>query len=269
VSTHQANTPSAILADDEEHLRAHLRLQLQKAWPELRIVAEASNGLEAEAAIKTHQPQVAFLDIKMPGLTGLEVAQRLEGATRFVFVTAYDQYALEAFEREAVDFLVKPVVDERLARTVKRLRGALAEAAPPPQLQQLLATLLQKTNLVQGAAPGLSPPPGPPRLRWLKASRGDNTVHVPVQDIEYLQSDDKYTIAHTADGEHVLRVSMSELMSSLDPEQFWQIHRSIIVNANHVAGTRRDESGRLFVRLRNRKVELPVSRAWLHLFKQN
>jgi DNA-binding LytR/AlgR family response regulator len=263
------STPSAIIADDEEHLRAHLRAQLGKVWPELRIVAEASNGLEAESAIRTHLPSVAFLDIKMPGLTGLEVAHRLEGQTRFVFVSAYDQYALDAFEREAIDFLVKPVAIDRLERTVKRLRQAFEHASPPPQLQQLLSALLKNTSTHSSTATASSTEAQPSaKLRWLRASRGDSTFHVPVQDIAYLQSDDKYTIAYTGDGEHVVRVSIAELLAGLDPEHFWQIHRSIIVNMNQVSGTRRDEGGRLFVRLRDRKTELPVSRAWVHLFKQ-
>jgi DNA-binding LytR/AlgR family response regulator len=257
------NGPSAIIADDEEHLRAHLRAKLALMWPELKIVAEAQNGLEAEAAILGHRPDVAFLDIKMPGLTGLQVAQRLEGHSRYVFVTAFDQYALEAFEREAVDFLVKPVADERLERTVKRLRAALAQASPPPDLQSLLETLVAKAN----AGSGTTQLGDPGRLRWFKASRGDTTVHIPVQEVHYIQSDDKYAVIYTADGEHLVRMAIAEIVGALDPEQFWQIHRSIIVNTNFVAATRRDENARLLVRLHGRKTELPVSRAWMHLFK--
>jgi DNA-binding LytR/AlgR family response regulator len=256
------NSPTAIIADDEEHLRAHLRSKLASLWPQLQIVAEAVNGPEAEAMILAHQPAVAFLDIKMPGMTGLQVAQRLEGQTRFVFVTAYDQFALEAFEREAVDFLVKPVDDERLARTVRRLRGAIEAASPPPVLTKMLQELLR------GVTPPASAQAAPSRLRWLRASRAETTQHIPVQEVHYLQSDDKYTIVHTADGEHVVRMSVAELIVGLDSEQFWQIHRSIVVNMNFVEGTRRDDSGRLLVRLKDKKTELPVSRAWVHLFRQ-
>ncbi len=250
-------TITAIIADDEEHLRAHLRTKLAKAWPELQIVAECVNGLEAKQAIETLRPGIAFLDIKMPGLTGLQVAQSAEGLTRFVFVTAYDQFALEAFEREAIDFLVKPVLDERLEKTVRRLRQSLEAADPAPQLAQLLQSL-------QVAAK----PAELPRLRWLRASRADTTVHVPVQEVLYMQSDDKYTIVYTANQEHVVRMPIAEMIASLDPEQFWQIHRSTIVNMNFVDGTRRDESGRLFVKVRGKTVELAVSRAWVHLFRQ-
>jgi DNA-binding LytR/AlgR family response regulator len=270
------NEPSAIIADDEEHLRAHLRGKLALIWPELKILAEARNGLEAESAILNFRPSVAFLDIKMPGLTGLQVAQRLEGQSRFVFVTAYDNYALEAFEHEAVDFLVKPVADDRLERTVKRLRAALAQASPPPDLKSLLETLLAKTSAsaiqsacssstVNSSSPGHALDSG--RLRWFKASRGDTTVHIPVQDVHYVRSDDKYSVVYTADGEHLVRMAITEIVQALDPEQFWQIHRSIIVNTNFIASTRRDEGARLLVRLHGRKAELPVSRAWMHLFK--
>jgi DNA-binding LytR/AlgR family response regulator len=208
-------------------------------------------------AIEALKPAVAFLDIKMPGLTGLQVAQSTEGQTRVVFVTAYDQFALEAFEREAVDFLVKPVVDERLERTIKRLRLSLESADPAPQLAQLLERLQQVAS------------PAPvQRLRWLRASRADTTVHVPVQEVVYVQSDDKYTIVHTAQQEHVVRMPIAEMIAALDPDQFWQIHRSTIVNMEFVDGTRRDDSGKLFVKIRGKSIELAVSRAWVHLFRQ-
>jgi DNA-binding LytR/AlgR family response regulator len=251
------STITAIIADDEEHLRTHLRNKLAKSWPQLQILAECTNGLEAKQAIEALKPSIAFLDIKMPGLTGLQVAQSTEGLTRFVFVTAYDQFALEAFEREAVDFLVKPVLDERLEKTVKRLRQALEAADPAPQLAQLLQSLQVAVN----SAPAQ-------RLRWLRASRADTTVHVPVQEVLYLQSDDKYTIVYTATQEHVVRMPIADIIAALDPEQFWQIHRSTIVNMNFVDGTRRDDGGRLFVKIRGKAVELAVSRAWVHLFRQ-
>jgi DNA-binding LytR/AlgR family response regulator len=255
---------TAIIADDEAHLLAHLRTKLQLLWPELKIVAQAANGLEAKAAIEKFKPSVAFLDIKMPGLSGLQVARELEGQTRFVFVTAYDEFALEAFEREAVDFLVKPVADERLVRTIKRLRTAVEAAAPLPDLANVLKQLMGAT----GVDKSINSVTSTGRLRWLRASIADTTVHVPVQDIVYVQSDDKYTIVHTASAEHVVRMPIAEMIAALDPEQFWQIHRSTIVNMNFVQGTRRDETSRLFVRLRGIEKELPVSRAWVHLFKQ-
>lgn len=251
-------TPTALIADDEEHLRTHLRGKLGRLWPELRIVGEASNGVEAAEAIARLAPSVAFLDIKMPGLSGLEVAQGLETNTRVVFVTAYDQYALDAFEREAVDYLVKPVTDERLARSVERLRRAFEESAPLPELARLLS------QLTRGQAPAEANEP----LRWVRASRGNTTSHVPIQEVLYFQSDDKYVVVHTRDGEHLIRTPLAELLGGLDAGTFWQIHRSTIINMDHVAGTRRDDTGRLFVLLKDKKTELPVSRAYVHRFRQ-
>lgn len=251
--------PTALIADDEEHLRAHLRGKLARLWPELDIVAEAANGVEAADAIARLAPAVAFLDIKMPGLSGLEVAQGIETDTRLVFVTAYDEFALDAFERAAVDYLVKPVNDERLGRTIERLRRALQDAAPPPELAQLLSQL---TRAQQPRTDGAGP------LRWVRASRGNTTSHVPIQDVLFFQSDDKYVVVHTREGEHLIRTPLQELIDGLDPEVFWQVHRSTIVNMEHVAGTRRDDSGRLFVRMRGSDTELPVSRAYVHKFRQ-
>jgi DNA-binding LytR/AlgR family response regulator len=264
--------PTAVIADDEAHLLAHLRTKLLLLWPELKIVAQSANGLEAKAAIEKFKPSVAFLDIKMPGLSGLEVARELEGEfelkTRFVFVTAYDEFALEAFEREAIDFLVKPVADDRLVRTIKRLRAAFDAATPAPDLANVLKQLMSAAGVDKAATPAATSATTTGRLRWLRASIADTTVHIPVQDIVYVQSDDKYTIVYTAGAEHVVRMPIAEMIASLDPEQFWQIHRSTIVNMNFVQGTRRDETSRLFVRLRSIEKELPVSRAWVHLFKQ-
>ncbi|MBP0639007.1 LytTR family DNA-binding domain-containing protein [Cupriavidus sp. AcVe19-6a] len=252
-------TLTALIADDEEHLRAHLRGKLERLWPELLIVAEAANGIEAAEAIARLSPSVAFLDIKMPGLSGLEVAQGIETDTRLVFVTAYDEFALDAFERAAVDYLVKPVSDERLGRTIERLRKALQDAAPLPELAQLLS------RLTRGHQPRTE---NPGLLRWVRASRGNTTSHVPIQEVMYFQSDDKYVVVHTREGEHLIRTPLAELIAGLDPEVFWQIHRSSIVNMEFVAGTRRDESGRLLVRMRNSDTELPVSRAYMHKFRQ-
>lgn len=261
--------PTALIADDEAPLRDFLRKRLAALWPDLRIVAEARNGADAAALIAEHAPSVAFLDIKMPGLTGLEVAQGIETETRVVFVTAYDQYALDAFEREAVDYLVKPVDTARLARTVERLQRAFREQSPAPELAALL------DSLARGSAAGAvrrgdagTLPEAPKPLRWIRASRGDTTFHLPVQDVRYVHSDDKYTVVHTGDGEHLIRMPLSELAAGLDPDLFWQIHRSTIVNMDHVVATRRDGGGRLLVQLRDGGVELPVSRAYLHRFRQ-
>ena len=247
--------PSALIADDEPHLAAYLREQLALSWPELRVVHVARNGVEAADRIAALRPDVAFLDIRMPGLTGLEVAQGIEGSTRVVFVTAYDEFAVEAFEQEAVDYVLKPVKAERLAKTVERVRRALAG---PGDDDAQLASVLRR--LLPSPATGGN-------VRWLRASQGDLTHQIDVADVLYFRADDKYTCIRTAAGEHLIRTPIAELAGQLDPAQFWQIHRSTIVNAAHVAGTRRDELSRLFVRIRGLGTELPVSRAYVHLFK--
>jgi DNA-binding LytR/AlgR family response regulator len=247
----------ALIADDEAHLATYLRDQLLKLWPELEIVAIARNGLEAAAQIAELQPDIAFLDIQMPGLTGLEVAAGIEGLTRVVFVTAYDEYALTAFDAEALDYVLKPVTTERLARTIDRLRRALAPQEPvdDDRLARALRTL---------QAPAT--PPAPP-LRWIRASQGELTHQVAVADVMFFHADDKYTCVRTAQAEYLIRTPIAELAAQLDTQQFWQIHRSTIVNLAHLAGTRRDDASRLFVRIAGWKEELPVSRAYVHLFK--
>jgi|KBSMisStaDraftv2_1062788.scaffolds.fasta_scaffold133456_2 DNA-binding LytR/AlgR family response regulator len=256
--------PTALIADDEPHLAAYLRELLAKAWPELRVVAVAGNGVEAAERIAALAPDLAFLDIKMPGLTGLEVAQGIEGGTRVVFVTAYDEFAIAAFEQEAVDYILKPVKVERLARTVERLRRELGTAAPPaandrgtPDDARLAAVLRQLTAAPRAAAP----------LRYVRASQGELTHQVDVADVLFFHADDKYTCVRTAAAEHLIRTTITELAAQLDPERFVQVHRSTIVNLDHLAGTRRDELSRLFVRVRGHAGELPVSRAYVHLFK--
>ncbi len=254
--------PRALIADDEAHLAHYLRDQLAALWPELEIVAIARNGLEAAAGIAELQPDIAFLDIQMPGLTGLEVAAGIEGLTRVVFVTAYDEYALTAFDAEALDYVLKPVTAERLARTVDRLRRALAPRdgadGDPPDDARLARAL---RALQAGAAPP------PPPLRWIRASQGELTHQVAVADVLFFQADDKYTCVRTAQAEYLIRTPIAELAAQLDAQQFWQVHRSTIVNLAHLAGTRRDDASRLYVRIAGRKDELPVSRAYVHLFK--
>ena len=245
---------TALIADDEPHLASYLKDLLAAAWPELQIVAVAKNGLEAAERIAALQPDVAFLDIKMPGRTGLEVAQGIEGTTRVVFVTAFDEFAVAAFEQQALDYVLKPVKADRLARTVERLKAA------PPLEDPRLATALQR---LLGA-------PGAPRsapLRHIRASQGDLVHQIDVADVLYFLADDKYTCVRTAAGEHLIRTTITELAAQLDPERFQQIHRSTIVNLDQLAGMRRDELSRLFVRVRGRGEELPVSRAYVHLFK--
>lgn len=248
--------PSCLIADDEPHLAAFLRTELAGLWPDLQVVHVARNGVEAAREIAAREPDIAFLDIKMPGLTGLEVAQGIEGPTRSVFVTAYDEFAVQAFEQEAVDYLLKPVKRDRLAQTVERLRRALAASSAPetPALDAVLRRLAQTGT-------------GATTLRYVRAGQGELTRQIDVADVLFFRADDKYTCVQTDAGEHLIRTPIAELAAQLDGEQFWQVHRSTIVNLRHVAGTRRDEQSRLFVRLHGWQGELPISRAYVHRFK--
>lgn len=253
------SAPTALIADDEPHLARALQRQLATLWPELAIVAVARNGLEAADAINQHTPDIAFLDIQMPGLTGLEVAQGIEnGRTRVVFVTAFDEYAVQAFEQSALDYLLKPVKAERLARTVDKIRNQLASQVPTSDAA--LAAALQR---LLPQAQKANPP-----LRWIRASVGDLTHQIDVREIVYFEADEKYTVLRTTSGaEHLIRTPIVELIAQLDSEQFWQIHRSTVINLEHLASTRRDEASRLFVRMKGVPRELPVSRAYVPLFK--
>jgi len=244
----------ALIADDEPHLAHYLRDALQALWPELEIVHIARNGIDAAARIAELEPDFAFLDIQMPGLTGLEVAQGIEGPTRVVFVTAYDEFALQAFEHAALDYLLKPVTGERLARTVERLRAPPAVSmAPDAAMAQVLARLTAA--------------PQQPRLRYLLAGQGERTRHLDVADVRFFQADDKYTVVASIHGEYLIRIPITDLVAQLDPQQFWQVHRSTLINLAWLEGTRRDDASRLFLRMRDHARELPVSRAFVHLFK--
>jgi DNA-binding LytR/AlgR family response regulator len=250
---------TALIADDEPHLAAYLRELLARAWPELAIVHVARNGVEAAERIAALEPDLAFLDIKMPGLTGLEVAQGIEGATRVVFVTAYDEFAVAAFEQQAFDYVLKPVKAERLARTVERLQRELVPADPRAgDADARLAAVLRQLDAGTPAAA---------RLRYIRASQGELTHQIDVNEVLFFHADDKYTCVRTTAGEYLIRTTISELAGQLDPERFVQVHRATIVNLDHLAGTRRDELSRLHVRMRGQAGELPVSRAYVHLFK--
>ena len=260
--------PTALIADDEPHLLEFLRTRLAQVWPELELIALVDNGVDALRVVRERAPDIAFLDIRMPGLTGLDVARQLQDDAqrpRIVFVTAFDQYAIDAFDADAVDYLLKPVGDERLERTIEKLRAGLAQQKAPPDLTHLLAQLAQHINTA-GAQP----------LRWIRASRrtadGEVTEQIAVGDVLYFQADDKYTCVVVREGaatrELLIRVPLSELSDQLDKRDFQQIHRSVIVNLNGVAGTRRDLAGKLFVRLREVSRELPVARQYVHLFRQ-
>ena len=248
-------SPRALIADDEPHLAQHLAARLGALWPELTLLPLAANGLEALRAIDDEAPDVAFLDIRMPGLTGLDVASRIDRRTHVVFVTAYDQYAVEAFERDAVDYVLKPVTDERLAKCVARLKRKLADAERPPALEDLLSRLARVV------------PPAAGRLRWVRALKGEVVHQIPVDEVFYFQAADKYTCVVTREGESLIRLPLAELARELDPGAFAQIHRSTVVNLAEVASSRRDLGGRVFVKLKD-GTELAVSRAYAHLFKQ-
>lgn len=252
--------PTALIADDEPALSRALQNQLSTLWPELQIVASARNGDEAAERIAALKPDLAFLDIQMPGLTGLEVAQGIEGRTRVVFVTAFDAYAVQAFDAAALDYLLKPVSTERLARCITKLKTALATPADDDgRLAQALRTLL-------AAAPAAAIP-ATPRLRWVRASVGELMHQVPIEQVLFFRADDKYTTVQTAGAEYLIRTPLVELAAQLDPERFVQVHRSTLVNLDHLAGTRRDDTSRLWLRLQGHGAELPVSRAYVHLFK--
>ncbi|GAB3443949.1 LytTR family DNA-binding domain-containing protein [Massilia solisilvae] len=248
-----------VVAEDEALLRAELVARLREAAPDLDLVAVCEDGASALEAIAEHQPQFAFLDIRMPGISGLEVAAALAEAspqTQVVFVTAYEQHALDAFERGAVDYLLKPVAPERLAATLTRLRARMGQGGPDPRL---LDTLLRQLG---HSAPAKAPP-----LAWITASRGQETRLIMVEDVVYFQSDAKYTVVMTADGEALLRTPLRELLAVLDPAMFRQVHRSTIVNMRAVASVARDEAGRGRIRLKSRPEMLTVSQAFMSLFR--
>lgn len=229
-------------------------------------MGRAGNGIEALRLVDELAPDVVFLDIRMPGLNGLDLAARLADerkAPRVVFTTAHDAYALQAYEHAAFDYLLKPIRLERLQRTVGRLKDALAapaSAAAPSAA--MLAGLLRQL----GAAPATAPAPAP--LQWIRAAQGQETRLIAIDEVIYFQSNDKYTSVFVADGEHLIRTPMRQLRDQLDPQQFWQIHRSVIVAARHVAGTRTDFRGRLLVKLKGRDEQLVVSRNYADLFRQ-
>jgi DNA-binding LytR/AlgR family response regulator len=242
-----------LIAEDEPLMRERLLGMLQTAWPQAEVVLVAENGNDAWDGFLEHEPDVAFLDIRMPGLSGLEVAQRIGKAAHIVFVTAYDQYAVDAFDAGAVDYLLKPVEAERLTRTLARLRDKLA--APPADLGDLLRHL-------KAALPGQQPE----RLKWIKATVGKQIRLIDVQDVLFFQSDTKYTRVVSAESEALVKIPLKDLLSGLDPERFWQIHRGTVVNVKAVAAAERVDTERLELSVRGSAEKLAVSRAFAHLF---
>ena len=246
--------PTALIAEDEPLMRERLEEKLAEVWPELEIVAEAEDGDEALALFDIHRPLVAFLDIRMPGRTGLDVAAAIGRECHVVFVTAYDQYAIAAFDAGAVDYLLKPVEADRLAQTVARVKAKLASA--PGDLSQVVAALR-----AHAAAPSA-------RLKWIKAAVGKQVKLIPVDDVVYFQSDTKYTRVVLAQSEALIRTPLKELVAELDPDRFWQIHRSTIVNVAQLAGVLREDAERQFALFRSRPEKLPISRQFTHRFRQ-
>jgi DNA-binding LytR/AlgR family response regulator len=287
--TQDSATPQAagavrgVIADDERLMREQLRARLAEVWPELQIVGEAKNGLEAVELVAQHRPEVVFLDIRMPGLSGVDAARRIaqlepraagEGADdaedddedamlpEIVFITAYDQYAIEAFEQGVADYVLKPAERERLGVTVARIRQRLAlrgtpEEPPAPHMQQLLHKLAAKMN----------PAGAPPVLKWIQATVGQSIQMIPVEDVLFFISDEKYTRVQTATIEALIRKPIKELVDELDPELFWQIHRSTLVNTRFISGVTRDLRGRQIVSVKGHTEKLEVSRSYTHLFK--
>jgi DNA-binding LytR/AlgR family response regulator len=269
--------PRAVIADDERLMREQLRARLAEVWPELLIVAEARNGIEAVALVEQHRPDLVFLDIRMPGLSGVDAAKQIaqieladdECGPEIVFITAYDQYAVEAFEQGVADYVLKPAERERLSLTVARIRRRLAErrsddvvaaadstpAAVP--LQQLLHQLAARLE------------PGATRryLDWIQAGVGNTVQMIAVADILFFISDEKYTRVQTAQVEALIRKPIKELVDELDPQRFWQIHRSALVNVEAIASVTRDFRGRQIVSIKGHTEKLEVSRSYNHLFK--
>jgi DNA-binding LytR/AlgR family response regulator len=250
--------PTALIADDEPLLRERLAAVLARLWPELIIVGQARNGREAVELFDDEAPDIAFLDVHMPGLNGLEAARAIGSRAHVVFVTAYEQYAVQAFEQGALDYLVKPFEEARLADTVRRLRDRMAR----PPSEALGPALDRLAEELRSRRPARS------HLQWIKASVGNSVRLIPVGQVVYLRSDEKYTLVAWEGGEALIRKTIRELADELDPEAFVQVHRSVIVNLNHVAHVVRGSNETADVHLKGRSEVMPVSRSYLHLFRQ-
>lgn len=251
--------PTAIIADDERLMRDQLRMRLGQVWPELEIIGEAKNGDEAVELVDQLKPDLTFLDIRMPGKTGMEAAAVIGNKSHIVFVTAYDAYAVEAFERGAVDYVLKPPEQERLQITVDRLKTRLATPAADmnASVTAMLSQLAEKITA-----------PKPSYLQWIQASIGQDLRMIPVEEILFFRSDEKYTCVQTERYEALIRKPVRDLAEELDPALFWQIHRATLVNVNAIEGVTRDIRGRHLVMIKGKPDKLEVSRSFLHLFKQ-
>ena len=250
---------NAIIADDEEQLRIHLKSQLTGLWPELVICGEAANGIEAEKLIETSKPDIAFLDIRMPGRSGIEVAKNVSGVCHIVFITAYDQYAVKAFENEAIDYILKPVSENRLRKTVERLQKQIRKT--PQRKTEITETLERVLSGLKAKMPG-------DYLGWIKVQHGGGVRLIPIEEVCYFKSDDKYTRVVTKTGESLIRRSINSLEEALDPNLFWRIHRGIVVNIGQIAKVSRSLTGHSTLKLKDREETLSVSRTYAHLFRQ-
>ena len=261
------NEITAIIAEDEPILRAQLKAKLTKLWPELKILADVGDGEAALEAIAELKPRLAFLDIQMPEMTGVEVAKSLAAGVanagdikcHIVFVTAFDQYAVEAFETGAIDYVLKPYSDERLQTAIARLQerlGGTSSAGTSQNLEALVAHLSAKLN------------PQAEKLKWIKANIGSNLRLIPIEDVLFFQSDEKYTLVATRELDALIKTPIKEILDGIDAEKFWQIHRSTIVNAAAIEAVTRDFRGQATVKVKGRKENLTVSRPFSHLFKQ-
>lgn len=246
--------PSVLIAEDEPVLRAELRATLAKLWPELQFCPDAEDGIQALHALETEAPDILFLDIQMPGMNGLEVARKASGRCHVVFVTAYDNYAVAAFDEGAIDYVLKPFSVARLATAVSRLKQKLESA--PANLDGMLKALGETVKANKEY------------IRWIQASIGNELHLITLDEILYFRADTKYTLVVTADQEALIRRPIKELAEEVDPAVFWQIHRSTLVNVNAIATVTRDMSGHLRVKLKQRKEMLTVSASYTHLFKQ-
>lgn len=256
---HQAAV-TAVIADDERLMRQQISMRLKEVWPELVILGEAENGREAVAMVRAQQPDVVFLDIRMPEMDGIQAAQALAGQCHVVFVTAYDQYAVTAFEQGAIDYLLKPADPERLAMTVERIKERLEKGKAPDPMEALLDQLSKRLNIAES---------GKPReyLRWIQASVGNSIRMISTKEILFFRAEDKYTRVQTEQFEALIRKPIKELTDELDPDEFWQIHRAILVRVDAIAQVTRDFRGQQMVHMQGSKEELEVSRSYNHLFK--
>jgi DNA-binding LytR/AlgR family response regulator len=249
----------AIIADDEDQLRSYLKSRLSDVWPDLVICGEARNGHEALELIQKYRPHIAFLDIRMPGLSGMDVAKKIADSCWVVFITAYDQYAVEAFENEAIDYILKPVTRERLEKTTDRLKKQIATSSEPPadlskMVERMMTTLANKDVSTY--------------LQWIRTQQGEEIRLIAVEEVYYFKASDKYTMVITKEGESLIRKPIKELADELNPDNFWRIHRGTIVNAACIDNMSRSLTGRGVIRLKDRSETLTVSRSYIHIFRQ-